>query len=525
MSDRRLSSLVPPRGWLDQQRPPELDGPGAGFLVALTLMALVLRLVNLGGMSLWVDEVFTWELVSPQVGGDFASRILAAYQGPLYHAAAWPLVRLVDNAFMLRFPAALAGTIAVPVLGVLGGHLWGRDAGRMAAVLTCISPFLSWYSQEARGYAFVMLFAAGSGLVLFRAMRDGINLGRSVGLMLLIGAGLMSNFSFIFLLVAYGLTVLLVARPRSGREWFHWTIALGGGVLLALPWLLEAAGIWEVGRVVPGAEMGSALRGPTTFSPWAIPFTGFALLYGFSLGPSLAALHGPDQLALLRSHAPLLGVAMLVAMVPLVTSLAQLARRRWVLLLWIAIPLVGVVLLAVRNVKPFNVRYVATVWPWLTLLLAAGLCRLALWPRRLVGAALAALCVVSLIGLQVMPRYAKADIRGAAARVVLANDDAGRVLAPTVGPVVRRYLPRAEVLGCWDEALLTDDAAADALVARQLAGADTAWYLRARAWELDPHGLLPSALARAGRVERIFEGANVSLDFWVRQPATAEGTP
>ena len=34
------------------------------------------------------------------------------------------------------------------------------------------------------------------------------------------------------------------------------------------------------------------------------------------------------------------------------------------LLLWILVPLVCVTLLALRNVKPFNVRYVAPAFPW-----------------------------------------------------------------------------------------------------------------------------------------------------------------
>ena len=65
-----------------------------------------LRLLRLDGMSLWIDEVFTWDLVAPGRGLRFGEQILAAYQGPLYHAAVWPLLRVADTAFMLRLPAA-----------------------------------------------------------------------------------------------------------------------------------------------------------------------------------------------------------------------------------------------------------------------------------------------------------------------------------------------------------------------------------------------------------------------------------
>jgi len=527
LTERILSttgSLVPPTGWLDDDRDAGA-GPGVAFLLLVTVVALALRLFRLDGMSLWVDEIFTWDLIAPRAGARFGEQILLAYQGPLYHAAAWPLVRLADTAFMLRLPAALASTAVVPLVGVFAGRLWGREAGRLAALLACLNPFLLWYGQEARGYAFVMAFSVASGLVFMDAVRRGITTGRAVLLALCIGGGLTSNFAFIFLPLAFGLTVLLAAMPRRGSQWILWLIALAGGLILALPWVLKAAGIWEVGRVLPGVDTGQALRGDTTFSPWALPFSGFALLYGFTLGPSLAQLHGADRLDAIVHHGPLIALAALAAVVPMLVALSQLSRRRWIIVLWVAVPVVGVVLLATRNIKPFNVRYLASVLPWLVVLMAAGLARLAVWPRRVLAAALFGLSLASLAGLFWGGGYAKADIRGAV-DVVTRDATPRTVLAPTVGPVVRHYLEdRMPVKGCWDETTLTTPADADGLVARQLAGVSDAWYLSARAWDLDPHGRIPDALRRVGTLERVDERNGVTLDRWRRHDEAVEVAP
>jgi len=372
----RTGSLVPPTGWLDDEAR-DRQHPGWGFLILLTILALALRVLRLDGMSLWVDEIFTWNLVAPGPGAAFVPNIMDAYQGPLYHAAAWPLVRIAETASMLRLPSALAGALSVPLVGLFTARLWGRGAGRTATVLMLLSPFSLWYSQEARGYSFLIFFGAASGLALLDALRLGLTPARAVGMALLVFGGLASNFAFLFLLVAFGLTVLLLAPPRCLRDWMLWAVALGGGLLLAAPWLLKAAGIWEVGRVVPGADTGQALRGETTFSLWALPFTGFSLFYGFSLGPSLAELHAVDRLAVVRGHGVLIGLAAVLVAIPLLTAVSRLGRGRWMTVLWIVVPLVGVVLLAMRNVKPYNVRYVAVVLPWLLALVAAGLDRLA----------------------------------------------------------------------------------------------------------------------------------------------------
>lgn len=525
MSDRRGGSLVPPSGWLDDD-PAGPHDVGALYLLVIGLVALALRLIRIDGMSIWVDEVFTWQLIAPHVTGDVGARILAAYQGPLYHALAWPLLQVADTPLMLRLPAALASAFTVPIVACLAARLWGRATGQLAGLLALLAPFAAWYAHEARGYSLVMLFASAAGLVMFGALRHGLTWSRAVALALLIAGGLMSNFSYVFLLVAFGLTVVVTAWPRNAGDWARWSLALGGGVLLAAPWLLEAAGIWEVARVVPGTETGDALRGDTTFNPWALPFAGYSLLYGFSLGPSLTELHRPDRLAVIAHHAPVIAGAALAALGPLLMSLTGLSRRRWLLLLWVVIPLVAVVLLAMRNVKPFNVRYLAVIWPWLVVLLAAGLTRLALWPRRVFGAALIGLSTAALLGFYLDRDYAKEDIGSAVAVLTARESVAEPVLAPTVGLVVRYYLrDDRPVHGCWGEPVVRTPADADGLVARQLVDHDQAWYLRARGWDLDPQRHLPDALRRAGRLTRFYTGPGVTLDRWTRDPRATEAMP
>jgi 4-amino-4-deoxy-L-arabinose transferase-like glycosyltransferase len=517
-------SWVPPAGWLGPRDDGAVhEGCGGAYLLLVTLLALALRLIRLDGMALWIDEVFTWGLIAPDRGFSFTEQILAAYQGPLYHAAAWPLLRWQDSEFMLRLPSALASAAAVPLLGIATARLAGRQAGRLAAVLLALSPFAVWYGQEARGYGLLIFFATASGLVLVDALQRGLTVPRALLLALLIFGGLGSNFAYVFLLVAFGLTVLAWARPRTPGDWARWSLALGGGVVLALPWLLEALGIWEVGRVVPGAATGEALRGETTFSIWALPFSGWSLLYGFSLGPSLRELHF-DRFAAIREHAPVIALGALVAVATIVLALRRLDRPRWVLLLWILVPLAGVVLLALRNVKPFNVRYVAAAAPWLLALLAIGLATAGRRLRWLLGGALCLLFAAALVNLYADDRYAKADVRGAVVAIAEAGGPERPLLVPTVGPVVRYYRQRQNtgggpILGLWDEAQVRDAAMADALVARQLAEVDEAWVLWARAWFLDPQGHLPGALDRVGSLERVHEGPGVAVDLWRREPA------
>lgn len=495
------------------------------FLALATLAALLVRFYRLGHQSLWVDESFTWELIAPGRGLHFWPQILAAYQGPLYHAAAWLAVRLDPTVAALRAPSALAGVAAVPIVGLLAGRLFGSASGRLAALLLAASPFHVWYSQEGRGYAMLVLFAAASGLVFLRLLQGPRRWRDALGLAALAGAGLASNLTFVFLLSAFGLSVLVWAPPRRGRDWAVWTVALGGGVLLAAPWLLEATGIWAVDRVLPGADLGEALRGGTTFTPWALPFSAFSIFYGFSLGPSLAELHQPDRLAILRHDAPVILTAGVVAALALISGLRGLKGRERMVVVWILVPLAGVVLLAARNVKPFNVRYVAPVLPFVLTLTAHGIVRLRRPANLALGQALLLMFVVSLAHYHFDDRYAKADLRGAVAHIGARDEPSLPILAPNVAAVVRFYDDGAHaVIGCGDEPTVADAAQADGLIARQLAGRQAAWVVWSHTWHLDPHDQLPAALARQGTLQRTYEGPGVNVDLWRRSPPPKDAT-
>ncbi len=270
MSDTAVRPLVPPPGWLGQAR----DGQeplSPGFLAAATVLGAALRLGGLLHQSLWVDEIRTWAMVKPGVGLHFLEQVRDAIQGPLYVAVVWPLVRLGDPELMLRLPAAMAGALTVPLFGAVAGRLLERRAARLAVLLVAINPFLVWYSQEARGYAFAVLFGTAMVWAFLRQWERGPNRRDGVLFALASTAAVAGNMSALFLWGALGLTALprLARRPQ---ERLGWVLVFGGGLAASAPWLLQAAGIWAVDRIVPGAATGEASAGHCESSiPWRCP--------------------------------------------------------------------------------------------------------------------------------------------------------------------------------------------------------------------------------------------------------------
>jgi len=486
---------------------------GRRFLLLVILLAAVLRFYRLGADSLWIDEVFTWRMVNPGPGHGFWEQFRDNIQGPLYMAALWPLVRDNLSEFLMRLPAALAGVAAVPLVMVLGRDIGGRRSGEWAALIMAVNPFHLWYSQEARGYAFLILWSLAATLVLVRMLRDGPTVRRGIAYGLLTGLAVLSNMSALFLAAAQALAVLVCARPWRGEHRWAWVTAYGLVALVSLPWLLQATGYWYVGRLAPEGGGGLQPAGNTALSVWVYPFTVYAMFYGFTLGPTLTELHRPDRMALVKSSLPVLAPAGLLAGALFLHGLARLRSRvRPSVLLWLAVPVLLLTALRLADVKTFTPRYLATLLPLLLCVTALGLARLPGRASAIVGVAWLALTAWSTANYHLSERYARDDVRAAADWIAERDGPGEPVLVPVVTDVFSLYYDGDGVVkDFWACDHIGDLEAARRLVGERVGEAPGAWLVLSRSAALDPDHHLPTALSELGRIDtdRSFPGVRL----------------
>jgi len=468
-------------------------------VVAATLVAAALRLFHLGRQSLWIDEVMTW--YNAGIGTPFAlGDVLDNVHGPLYGL----IVRLWcgvagDSEWALRLPSVVAGVALVPALAALARAWLGREMQAPAAWLAACSPFLVWYSQEARSYSLMVLFVVLSGTALLSlrsapAARAALAYGSAAG------AGLLSSFAFVMI------------APLHLRWW------LGGGgdlrrrsrwlgaiavalLLLALPWVPQVVRIWDWQRLHPAGPAGVStppLRGATTFHPAAIPFALHTFAVGYTLGPSLHELRVEASARTVAFHAREISAVTLVFGALGVLGLAALKRRGRLAeaLLWLLAPALAVSYFALQNFKVFHPRYLSVAYPGFLLVLAAGWWSLGRKSRVAAGAALGALWLLSLHHLYFDPRYAKEDYRGAAA-LVRAHGQAGEKLLAVNSeePMFYYYrgpLPQDRLwLGFVERPARLEQKLDEAL--QDVRGA---WVVLSRPEDLDPAGVFARTLDR-----------------------------
>jgi dolichyl-phosphate-mannose-protein mannosyltransferase len=139
----------------------------------LTLVGFLIRLAQFD-QSLLGDELSTYWIVHGHGLGDVLSSVRSDDEitPPLYFVLGWASLQVGPDPEWVRLPSLLAGTATIPLVYLLGARTVGRWAGLVAAAVFALSPFMIYYSVEARSYALMIALLTASTLALLAALED-----------------------------------------------------------------------------------------------------------------------------------------------------------------------------------------------------------------------------------------------------------------------------------------------------------------------------------------------------------------
>ena len=341
-------------------------------VVGLVAVGGVLR-VWVAGQDLFGDELATYWVVSAHGLRGVVETVstTAEITPPLSFVLSWLTTRSSLSPEAVRLPALVAGVASIPLVYAVGVRTVGRGAGLLAAALTTLSPFMIFYSAEARGYGVLMALVLASTLALLIALDDGRNRWWvAYGACVCLAA--YTHYTAIFVLaVQFGWAFW--ARPRSRRPLL---LATAGAVVLYLPWLpsLKADIDSPTTDILSVLSPFDSDEVRLTLAHWSIgfPTPNSGLPDRFAMpGDSLGDL--PGSVALL-----LLVISIGVGIAGVVTMRSRL--RAWfaahgghlglIVLLALATP-IGTALQSAVGANVFRTRSLAASWPYLALAVAA----------------------------------------------------------------------------------------------------------------------------------------------------------
>lgn len=383
------------------------DGGGAGRLAlpALVALALALRLWNLGGESLWLDEGYTWRIARLPLPRLLESA-WADVHPPLYYLLehAW-IGAFGTGEAMLRLPSALLGALAVLLAARFGRRLLGARAGLLAGLFVAVSPFHVQFSQEARNYSLLAVLSLLSyfALVAWRERGGAARLAAWVAC----ASAMTYTHNFGWFVLAAQNSWMAYEWERARRDGSARRVPLA-------PWVAAQAAV--VALYLPWTGLFRHQMQHVNHYFWVAPPTPLALLRtAWDYAGSTAGL-------------PLLAVLVALASVRLArprgggADPARAAERSALVLLWawlacgIVLPWAYSLLVAPVFIPRATLPAAFACW----LLAAAGAARLTpAWLRRAAVASFALFALVRVLGLYAAPnkerwREATRDVEAAA---------------------------------------------------------------------------------------------------------------
>jgi 4-amino-4-deoxy-L-arabinose transferase-like glycosyltransferase len=398
-------------------------------VIGLTTVGIAIRVV-VANQSIFADELSTyWISATHSLRG-----VLSLMYGtphiqhaeitpPLYFLAAWVTTRFGHSVLLLRAPALVAGVVTIPLVYLLGRRLVGRSAALVATALTALSPFMIYYSGEARSYGLMMALVLGSTLSMLLA----VDTGRARW-WVVYGAcswgAFLTHYTSAFVLAVQFVWVVW-AHPEARRGALIANLGAGAAVL---PWL---PGLIQDFRS-PTLTILSALSPFTPHEIWQI-LQHWSVGYPFDWAGGLSMLPGTAALILLAISVIVAGVglAQRLGSGALGPRIARIDRRLLLtVLLALAVPVGEAVVSAAGN-HIFGVRNLAASWPYLALAFSA----LLIASGRRVGLVAAGLAIAAFaFGAVVMlsARFARPNFK-AASRYIAAHVRPGDVVLDETG--------------------------------------------------------------------------------------------
>jgi hypothetical protein len=202
----------------------------------ILVLAIGLRLYELGRNPLWYDEV-AYAHISRDLPADvfFCRGILTS---PIFCALLFVWQKLGTSDIWMRMHAVLFGAGIVALSWRLGNQLANRWGAAFAALLAAVSPFLLYYSRDAKMYAFVAFLELSLAiLVIVYGASSQIRLGvlslYCIVAILVLYVHLTSPFFLAALNIAY-----LLFYVRDFKKTICWGVAQLIVLVGAIPFLV-----------------------------------------------------------------------------------------------------------------------------------------------------------------------------------------------------------------------------------------------------------------------------------------------
>jgi mannosyltransferase len=209
-------------------------------MVAIVLLAVVVRLPGLGTQSIAFDESFSLVVALADWTTLFQAILSDGVHPPLFYMIHKGVLGLWGTTeFGQRFSAALFSLICLPLLYWSGRSMFNQRVGLLGALLLALNPLHVWFAQEARMYSLLSALALISITVFWQAMRT--HRRRYWIALTVVNSIIFAVHYFGFLIPISQFLFIVLTFRHNYRQLRLWVLTQFIAFLPLVPWLVATA--------------------------------------------------------------------------------------------------------------------------------------------------------------------------------------------------------------------------------------------------------------------------------------------
>ena len=209
------------------------------IILSILLLALFLRIYDLGSESLWIDEGFSIRVAKLNLVQIIEQTSWDTHP-PLHFIILHCWINIFgDSEFSTRFLSVIFGFFAIFMMYRVGTLIFNKNTGILASLLLSVSVFHIHYSQEVRMYGLMALLALCS-MYFFIKLLEERNYTTSISYIVFSTLLMYTHVYGFFIIIAqniYLLTLFLLSKEEyklNFRRWILFQLLL---VVLYIPWI------------------------------------------------------------------------------------------------------------------------------------------------------------------------------------------------------------------------------------------------------------------------------------------------
>jgi uncharacterized membrane protein len=329
------------------------------FLIAITLVAFLLRICDIGKLSFWQDELFTTSFIYSNLKDlPYLMWQKDVLNMSFYYLLAniWTRFFSNINEISLRSLSALFSIASIPLIFILGKEFsFDKEkatlTGLIASLLVAVNFFHIQYAQEFRGYSLMFMLAALSSYLFIKAIEKRTSISLWGSYLIVSAIAIYTHLFVILLIVAHGASLIYPMIKKSHAFPFK---------KIVVSFILMLTIIFPLLIVI--------LYKKTAQFAW-IPSFNFATLNNFLV--NITGLKQPGWF--LNLYIFVIGIYLIVIMCRM-GKLKGLIQRWKFLLLMSCLFLPVILTIFFSAIKPIFVdRYLIFVMPYLAIVTANGI--------------------------------------------------------------------------------------------------------------------------------------------------------